>query len=76
MDTKDECYIYRINNSNYNDGYDYVFKSSRKMVELALKMDIDGDKNIMQTENAYFDSTHSWVHGFRNFGLWVYHPSM
>ena len=75
-DTKDECYIYRINNSNCNDGCNYVFKSSRKMVELALKMDIDGDKNIMQTENAYFDATHSWVHGFKSFGLWVYHPSM
>ena len=46
------------------------------MVELALKMDIDGDKNIMQTENAYFDATHSRVHGFKSFGLWVYHPSM
>ena len=76
MDTKDECYIYRINNSNCNDGHDFVFKSSRKMVELALKMDIDGDKNIMQTENAYLDATHRQVHGFKNFGLWVYHPSM
>ena len=75
-DTEDECYIYRINNSNCNDGRDYVFKSSRKMMELALKMDIDGDKNIMKTENAYFDATHSRVHGFKSFGLWVYHPSM
>ena len=39
-------------------------------------MDIDGDKNIMQTENAYFDATHSQVHGLKSFGLWVYHPSM
>ena len=46
------------------------------MVELAIKMDIDGDENIMQTENAYFDATHSQVHGFKSFGLWVYHPSM
>ena len=75
-DTKDECYIYRINNSNCNDGCNYVFKSSRKMVELALKMDIDGDQNIMQTENAYFNATHSRVHGFKSFGLWVYHLSM
>ena len=46
------------------------------MIELAIKMDIDGDENIMQTENAYFDATHSRVHGFKSFGLWVYHPSM
>ena len=46
------------------------------MIELALKMDIDGDDNIMQTENAYFDATHSRVHGFKSFGLWMYHPSM
>ena len=45
------------------------------MIELAIKMDIDGDENIMQTENAYFDATHR-VHGFKSFGLWVYHPSM
>ena len=76
IDTKDEFYIYHINNSNCNDGRDYVFKSSRKMIELAIKMDIDGDENIMQTDNAYFDATHSRVHGFKSFGLWVYHPSM
>ena len=46
------------------------------MIELAIKMDIDGDEDIMQTENAYFDATHSRVHGFKSFGLWVYHPSM
>ena len=46
------------------------------MIELALKMDIDGDDNTMQTKNAYFDATHSRVHGFKSFGLWVYHPSM
>ena len=46
------------------------------MIELALKMDIDGDDNIMQTKNAYFNATHSRVHGFKSFGLWVYHPSM
>ena len=53
-----------------------IFKLSRKMTELALKMDIDGDDKIMQTENVYFDATHSRVHGFKSFGLWVYHPSM
>ena len=46
------------------------------MIALALKMDIDGDDNIMQNENAYFDATHSRVHGVKSFGLWVYHPSM
>ena len=75
-DTKDEFYIYQINNSNCNDGRDYVFKSSRKMIELAIKMDIDGDENIMQTENAYFNATHCRVHGFKSFRLWVYYPSM
>ena len=33
------------------------------------QMDIDGDKNIMHTENAYFDATHSQIHGFKSFGL-------
>ena len=38
------------------------------MVELAIKMDIDGDKNVMQTENAYFDATHSWFMALRVLG--------
>ena len=46
------------------------------MIELAIKMDIDGPQNTMQTENAYFDATHSRVHGLKSFGLWVYHLSM
>ena len=50
--------------------------TSRKMIALALKMDRDGDDNIMQTENAYFDATHSRMHCVKSFGLWVYHPSV
>ena len=27
-------------------------------------------------ENAYFDATHSRVHGFKTIGLWLVHPAM
>ena len=43
---------------------------------IAVWMDIDGPYNILQEENAYFDATHTQVHGFKLFGLWTYHPTM
>ena len=76
MDKKDPFYIYRIGNQNLGGGTDYVFKSSRKMAQMALNMDIDGEPNILQMENAYFDATHTQVYGFKSLGLWLIHPVM
>ena len=75
-DKKDPFYIYRIGNRNLGGGTDYVFKSSRKMAQMALHMDVDGEPNILQMENAYFDATHTWVYGFKSLGLWLIHPAM
>ena len=55
----DKYYIYQIGNVNCGHECDHVFKSSKKMAEIALNMDIDGEENILQLENAYFDATHS-----------------
>ena len=54
-DKKDPYYIYNIGNKNYSQfgnmaGTDHVFKSSRKMAELALQMDVDAEENILQLE--------------------------
>ena len=59
-----------------DDECDYVFKSSRRMAQLAIYMDQDGEENLLQMENAYFDATHSHVHGFKTFGLWLVHPTI
>ena len=67
-DLKDEFYIYRINNGSMNESSDYVFKSSKVMAELAIQMDVEGPENILQEENAYFDATHTRVHGFKSLG--------
>ena len=75
-DKKDPFYIYRIGNRNLGGGTDYVFKSSRKMAQMALHMDVDGEPNILQMENAYFDATHTRVYGFKSLGLWLIHPAM
>ena len=77
-DTWDPYYVYEIGNQNYKSGNqcDYVFKSSRRMVKMAIDMDQDGPDNLLQTENAYFDATHSHVHGFKTIGLWLVHPAM
>ena len=46
------------------------------MAELAIQMDVEGPENIQQEENAYFDATHTRVHGFKSLGLWLFHPIM
>ena len=59
MDKKDPYYIYKICNGLMTNESDYVFKSSRVAAKLALDMDIDGERNPMQEQNAYFDTAHS-----------------
>ena len=46
------------------------------MAKMAIQMDQDGQENLLQMENAYFDATHSHVHGFKTIGLWLVHPAM
>ena len=75
-DQRDPYYIFRIGNRNLDGGCDYVFKSARKMAQIAIMMDQDGETNILQMENAYFDTTHTRVYGFKTFGLWLIHPAM
>ena len=69
-DKRDTYHIYCINNGNLNNSSDYVFKASRRMVQLAISMDVDSDeKNILQEENAYFDTMHMRIHGFKSLSL-------
>ena len=75
-DTRDKYYIYKIGNRNLSGGSDYVFKSSKKMAEIAILMDVDGPENILQLENAYFDTTHTRVYGFKTLAMWLVHPAM
>ena len=76
-DKKEKYYIYQINDRNLNNIFDYVFKSSKAMAELAIAMDVDSpNSSVLQEENAYFDATHTCVHGFKSLELWMYHPTM
>ena len=77
-DTWDPYYIYEIGNKNYITGNqcDYVFNSSHRMARMAIEMDQGGPENLLQTKNAYFDATHSRVHGFKISGMWLVHPAM
>ena len=75
-DQMDKYYIYQVGNVNCGHECDHVFKSSKKMAEIALHMDIDGEENILQLENAYFDATHSRVQNFKSLGMWLVHPAM
>ena len=76
-DQRDSWHIYRINNGNLNNSSDYVFKASRRMAQMAISMDVDSSEHcVLQEENAYFDATHTRIHGFKSLGLWLYHPAM
>ena len=75
-DTIDPMHIYRINSSLMNNDPDYVFKTSRAILEIALLMDQDGQKNSLQDELCFFDGAHSRVNNFVALAAWVLHPSM
>ena len=56
-DQKDKYYIYNVGNKKLSEfgelaGTDHVFKSSRKMAQIALLMNEDAEENILQLENA------------------------
>ena len=39
----------------------------------AIRMDVNGKEDGLQKENAYFDTMHTRVHGFKSFTLWLIH---
>ena len=75
-DTQDQYYIYKINDINLNGNMSYVFKSSRIMANLAIKMDENGDgDDPIKTEHVYFDGMHKRVNNWKTLTAWVYHPA-
>ena len=76
LDEVNEYYIYRINNGSLNGESDYVFKSSKQMAQLAIRMDVNGPEDGLQMENTYFDAAHTRVHSFKSFTLWLVHGPM
>ena len=77
-DKRDIYHIYWINNGNLNNSSDYIFKASKRMVQLAISMDVDSPENIFLIvfyENAYFNAMHTRIHGLKRLGLWMYKSS-
>ena len=60
-----------------NGARDFVFKTLRRMAEIANQMDCsaEGD-NLLKNEPAYFDAAHMHVQGFKSFAhsLGEIHP--
>ena len=76
LDEVNEFYVHRINNRSLNGESDYIFKSSQEMAELAIRMDVNGPEDGLQKENAFFDVTHTRVHGSKSFALRLVHGLM
>ena len=75
-DKIDAYYIYKINSKDMNNSDDYVMKSSKTMLEMALKMDQNGGDDLMKDVDVFFDGCHSRCTGFISLGLWFQQPSM
>ena len=74
-DTQDQYYIYKINDITLNGNMSYVFKSSRVMANIAIKMDVNGNgEDPLKHEMVYFDGMHSRVNQWKTLTAWVYHP--
>ena len=58
-----------MNCEEINNEPSYVFKTSHKCLEMALKMDCGeetvGPKNSLSEEDAYIDAMHSRVSGYK-----------
>ena len=76
-DTSDKYLIYRIHDSNMTgQGRSYVFKSSKKMGQLAINMDQNQLMRCpLMEEPAYFDGMHKRCEGWKTLTLWLYHPA-
>ena len=76
-DKSDPMYIYKINSCSMNPDYpDFVFKTSKLMMEIAMQMDQSGPENTLQDEMCFFDGAHSRVTAFVALAAWVLHPSI
>ena len=76
MDKEDKYLIYKINKLQFNGCPDYVFKSSAPMAQLAIDMDQDSPEQLLQGEEAYFDTCHSQCVGYKILALFIYHTAM
>ena len=75
-DTTDPYLIYKVNDSSFNNNDDFVFKSSRKMAQLAINMDQNSPgNNPLKGEFCYFDGMHLCCKKWKTLTLWVYHPT-
>ena len=76
-DMSDKYLIYKIYDNNMTGwGNSYVFKSSKKIAQLAINMDQKQlTKCPLMEEPAYFDGMHKRCQGWKTLTLWLYHPA-
>lgn len=76
----DRYLIYKMNSKSISGEPSYIFKSSQKCGELALKLDKsnynDGQVSDLVNEKIYIDGTHSRCKEYKTLTMWVYHPGM
>ena len=77
-DKLDKFLIYRISQGTFSTGgMDYVFKTSKAMLDLMLEMDRDAEEeSLMKGEPAFFDGTFNRAKGFVTLNLWCNHKAL
>ena len=70
-DEYDKFLVYRVNNGEMNNGDPtYVFKSSKRMAQVAVSMDRE---NGTCKEYVHVDAKHDRVKGMKSLTVWMYH---
>ena len=76
-----KIYLKFTHNNKYTTANHYILpiknrKCSWEMAQLAICMDVNGPEDGLPKENAFFDVTHTRVHGFKSFSLLLVHGPM
>ena len=78
-DKRDPFLTYKLKCRDINGEPSFVFKTSSKCLELAVKMDQnqpEGERSNLSFEHTYMDVMHNRVNGYKTLPLWMYHPGM
>ena len=79
-DQKDPFHIYKLNCKGINREPSYVFETSSKALELAIKWmkkkQPQGQISAIIFKHAYIYAMHSCVKGYKTITMWTYHPGM
>ena len=74
QDSVDKYHICKVNDKKWNGNPTFVMKSSKLLVETALRMDMHNKKTLLMECVVFMDGLHSRVKDYITLTLWVENP--